>query len=110
MPAHPGRAASPRYAWYVVAVLTLANVSGNIDRMIVGFLVAPIKHDFALTDTQTSYLGGIAFTLFFTVLGIPIAHWADRSNRRNIMGAGVATWSFFTTLCAATPAPMMLRR
>lgn len=94
-------ASRPRYAWYVIAVLTLANVSGNVDRQIFSFLVGPLKRDFALTDTQVSYLGGIAFALFFTVLGLPIARWADRSNRRNIMGGGVALWSLFTTMCAA---------
>lgn len=95
------RAPSARYAWYVVAVLTLANVSANVDRQILSFLVGPLKRDFALTDTQVSYLGGIAFALFFTVLGMPIARWADRSNRRNIMAGGVTLWSIFTSLCAA---------
>jgi MFS family permease len=95
------RERSGRYAWYVIAVLTLANVSGNVDRQIFSFLVAPLKRDLALTDTQVSYLGGIAFALFFTVLGLPIARWADRSNRRNIMAGGVTLWSLFTTLCAA---------
>lgn len=99
MPTRDG-APSPRYAWYVIAVLTLANVSGNVDRQIFSFLVGPLKRDLALTDTQVSYLGGIAFALFFTVLGLPIARWADRSNRRNIMGSGVALWSVFTALCA----------
>jgi MFS family permease len=100
MPATPGRAPTSRYAWYVVFVLMLANMSAFIDRQIIGFLVGPMKRDFALSDTQASYLGGLAFTVFFVVLGIPIARWADRRNRRNIMAAGVATWSVFTMLCA----------
>ncbi len=95
------RAPGSPYAWYVIAVLTLANVSANVDRQILSFLVGPLKRDLALSDTQVSYLGGIAFALFFTILGLPIARWADRSNRRNIMGAGVALWSIFTSLCAA---------
>src|SRR5438128_1054734 len=95
----PERAPSSRYAWYVIAVLTLANVSGNVDRQIFSFLVGPLKRDLALSDTQVSYLGGIAFALFFTVLGLPVARWADRSNRRNIMAGGVTLWSLFTSLC-----------
>src|SRR6266567_832919 len=91
---------SSRYAWYVVAVLTLASVSGNIDLFILTLLVAPIKRDLGISDTQMSLLIGLAFSIFFTVLGLPIARWADRSNRRNIMAAGVALWSVFTAACA----------
>jgi len=47
-----------------------------------------------------SYLQGLAFALFYTFLGLPIAWLADRSNRRNIIAAGTALWSLFTTLSA----------
>src|SRR5690242_8764008 len=100
MPAQPGRTHNSRYAWYVVAVLTLANVSGFVDSQILTLLVQPIEHRFGITDTQMSYLGGLAFAAFFSTLGIPIARWADRSSRRNIMGGGVALWSVFTSACS----------
>ncbi|HEY4307152.1 MAG TPA: MFS transporter [Gemmatimonadaceae bacterium] len=93
-------AGGQRYAWYVVAVLTLANVSGFVDRQILSLLVRPIQRDFGITDTQMSYLLGLSFAVFYSVLGIPIARWADRSSRRAIMGGGVALWSVFTTLCS----------
>ena len=96
----PRRPTSPRYAWYVVAVLTLANISGNIDQQILSYLVRPLKRDFGISDVQVSYLIGLAFAVFFTVLGLPIARLADRSNRRNIMAGGVTLWSIFTALCA----------
>lgn len=88
------------YAWYVVAVLTLANISGFVDSQILTLLVQPIEKRFGITDTQMSYLGGLAFAAFYSTLGIPIARWADRSSRRNIMGGGVALWSIFTSACA----------
>jgi MFS family permease len=88
------------YAWYVVAVLTLANVSAYMDRQILSLLVVPIQRDLHITDTQMSYLGGLAFALFYTALGLPIARLADRWNRRNIMAVGIGLWSLFTTLCA----------
>ena len=94
------RPAGQRYAWYVVAVLTLANVSGFVDRQILSLLVRPIQRDFGITDTQMSYLLGLSFAVFYSVLGIPIARWADRSSRKVIIGGGVALWSVFTTLCA----------
>jgi MFS family permease len=91
-----------RYAWYVAAVLSLANISGNIDRQILGLLVKPIEADLGITDTQMSLLQGFAFALFYAVLGIPIARLADRRSRRNIMASGVGLWSIFTMLQAAT--------
>ena len=42
---------SLRYAWYVVIVLMLANVSSFIDRQILALLVVPIKRDLHLSDT-----------------------------------------------------------
>jgi MFS family permease len=87
------------YAWYVVAVLTLANVSAFIDRQILGLLVAPIRRDLGVSDTGIGVLYGIAFAAFYTLLGIPIARAADRGSRRLIIGAGVAVWSVMTVWC-----------
>jgi MFS family permease len=102
MPAPPEpRAPSTRYAWYVVAMLSLANVSGNVDRGVLGILVPSIERDFHISDTQASLLQGLAFGLFFAVLGLPIARWADRYNRRNIIAGGAALWSVFTAASAA---------
>src|SRR5262245_60079946 len=89
----------PTYAWYVVGVLMLANVSAFVDRQILGVLVAPIKRDFGISDEQMSYLAA-AFSLFFAVMGLPIARLAGRIGRRNVMAGGVALWSVFTVLCA----------
>src|SRR3954469_2329973 len=110
MPA-PGRAES-RYAWYVVAVLTLANVSGFLDRQVLSLLVPAIEHDLQISDTQMSYLIGLSFSLFYTVLGLPIAWLADRANRRNIMASGVALWSVMTMLSgiASTYPRLLLAR
>jgi len=88
-----------RYAWYVVAVLTLANVAGFVDRQILSLLVVPIERDLRITDVQMSYLIGLSFTVLYTLAGLPIARLADRANRRNIMAAGVGLWSLFTALC-----------
>lgn len=96
----PSRTPSTRYAWYVVAILTLANISANIDQFVLALLVGPIKRDLGISDVQMSYLGGPAFALFYVILGLPIARLADRANRRNLMAGGVALWSVFTTLGA----------
>jgi MFS family permease len=87
------------YAWYVVAVLTLANASAFIDRQVLGLLVTPIRRDLGITDTQMGVLYGLAFALFYTLLGIPLGRLADRGSRRLIIGVGIAAWSVMTVLC-----------
>jgi MFS family permease len=87
------------YAWYVVFVLMLANVSSFIDRQILALLVAPIKRDMHLTDTQISLLMGLSFALFYTLFGIFIGRFADKFNRRNIIVGGITVWSLMTALC-----------
>jgi len=80
---------SLRYAWYVVGLLTLANISSFLDRQILALLVVPIKRDLHLSDTKVSLLMGLSFALFYTVFGIIISRLADSSNRRNIIIAGI---------------------
>ena len=90
---------SLRYAWYVVILLTLANISSFIDRQILSLLVKPIKHDLHLSDTQMSLLLGLSFAIFYTLFGMLIGRMADRYSRRNIIIGGIAIWSLMTTLC-----------
>jgi MFS family permease len=88
-----------RYAWYVVFILMLANISSFIDRQILALLVAPIKRDMHLSDTQISLLMGLSFALFYTIFGIFIGRLADKYNRRNIIIGGITVWSLMTALC-----------
>ncbi|WP_195908598.1 MFS transporter [Novosphingobium sp. Gsoil 351] len=86
-----------------VALLTAAYVLSYVDRTIVGLLVGPIKADLVLTDTQFSLLGGLAFALFYSILGIPLAWVADRGDRRRLITVGIALWSVMTILCGLVP-------
>jgi MFS family permease len=90
---------SLKYAWYVVFILMLANISSFIDRQVLSLLVGPIKRDMHLSDTQMSLLMGLSFALFYTLFGIFIGHFADKYNRRNIVIAGVTVWSVMTAMC-----------
>ena len=83
-------------AWYAVAILTLANVSGFVDRQILSLLVVPIKRDLHVSDTQVSVLMGTAFVVFYSLLGLPIGRWVDRGRRPLIVAIGVALWSVLT--------------
>jgi MFS family permease len=91
---------SNRYAWYVITLLTLANISSFIDRQILSLLVKPIKRDLHLSDTEMSLLMGLSFALFYTFFGVLIGRMADKKNRRNIIMLGISVWSMMTTLCA----------
>jgi MFS family permease len=83
----------------VLAILLIAYIFNFIDRQIIGILAVPIKKELALTDTQLSLMGGIAFALFYSGLAIPIAWLADRRSRVNIIAWSVGLWSLFTAAC-----------
>lgn len=87
------------YAWYSLAILFLVYTCNFIDRAILGILNEPIRQELGLTDTHMGFLGGIAFAVFYTFLGIPIARIADRSNRRNLLAICLTLWSAMTALC-----------
>src|SRR3546814_2530816 len=70
-----------------------------IDRMILTLLVGPLKADFGLTDTQVSLLHGLAFTMLYVIVGVPMGWLTDRFSRRLIAGVSVASWSLMTALC-----------
>jgi MFS family permease len=96
------QAASLGYRSYVLVVLVIVYTFNFIDRQIVGILAVPIKAELHLTDSQLGLMGGLAFALFYTLLGIPIARMADRVSRTSIMTAALAVWSLMTALCGLT--------
>jgi MFS family permease len=93
------RLASPRYRAYVLAMLVVVYVFNFLDRQIVTILAEPIKVDLGLNDTQIGLMTGLAFAVFYTVLGIPIARLADRANRVSIISVALVVWSGMTALC-----------
>jgi MFS family permease len=102
----------PAYGWYVVGVLLIAYTLSFVDRMILSLLVAPIRAALDISDTEVSLLIGLAFALFYTLLGLPIAWIADRWNRRNLVLIGVALWCVMTAGCgfAGSYATLFLAR
>ena len=89
---------SSGYANYVLGVLVLLYIINYVDRQILSVLIEPIKRDLGVSDTAMGLLSGIAFALFYTSAGIPIARLADRGSRRNVISVGVVVWSFMTAL------------
>ena len=105
-PARP--AASPAYAWFVVAVLCVAGIVSYIDRQVINLLVEPIKADFGINDTQIGLLQGFSFVVFYAVLAIPLARLADSGNRTRIITIGVVCWSLATFSCGLAGSFAML--
>ncbi len=89
---------SSAYAWFVVAVLALANCVSFIDRLILSLLVQPIKAELGISDTTFSLLAGAAFAIFYCGMGLIIARWADRYSRKWIITSGVTLWCAMTAL------------
>lgn len=87
------------YAWYVVLLCMLAYIFSFIDRQILALMIEPIKADLNLSDTQFSLLHGLAFSLFYAFMGLPLAYLADRFSRPKIIAAGIIFWSIATALC-----------
>lgn len=87
------------YRFVVLGLLFVVYAFNFIDRQILGILVPAIKADLGFTDTELGWLGGPAFAIFYTALGVPIAWLADRSNRVWIMTIALTVWSAFTAVC-----------
>jgi predicted MFS family arabinose efflux permease len=89
---------SRQAAYYTLGVLTVVYSFNFIDRQLLAILQEAIKADLSLSDTQLGLLTGFAFAVFYVTAGIPIARWADRSNRRNIVALALFIWSFMTAI------------
>jgi MFS family permease len=89
-----------RYRQYVLVILLIILAFNYVDRVALGLVLQDIKTDLHLSDTQLGLLTGIAFALFYSVMGIPIARWADRGNRVTIISLTTLLWSAAVALCA----------
>ena len=99
-----GRQASllsrPVYWYYVLGLLTACYVANVMDRStILAASLQSIKREFGASDFQMGALTGLPFAIFYSILGIPIAAWADRTSRRRVLAIAVALWSGTTALC-----------
>ena len=98
-----------RYRAFALSILLGAYILSFLDRQVVSILAEPIKKDLGLADWQLGMLTGLAFALFYTTLGIPIARLAERFSRPWIIAASMALWSGFTVLSGrAQTFPQML--
>ena len=93
--ASPVSRGARRYAMVILAIVYMFNF---VDRQILAILLPQIRDEFATSDAYLGFLSGTAFALFYVTLGVPIAQYADRCNRRNLIAAAVAIWSAMTAV------------
>ncbi len=83
----------------VLAMLLVVYIFNFVDRQILSILAGPIQKDLGLSDGQMGMLGGLAFALLYSTLGVPLAWLADRTSRSWVITGSLVVWSGFTALC-----------
>ena len=97
--AAPISAPLPLVRWYVLAIMCLGYAINIADRYVVTTVMESMRLELHLTDSGIAFLTGIPLAVFYVTLGIPLSWLADRSNRRNILGAALIIWSGMTAFC-----------
>lgn len=77
----------------------VAYVFSQLDRYVIVLLIEPIRADLHISDTQFSLIHGLAFAIFYGLMGLPIARLADRHSRPLIIAIGIFLWSLATAAC-----------
>ena len=90
---------SSRHAWWALTLLTATYTFSFVDRQIVNLLVDPIRADFGLSDSQVSFLQGLAFALPYVLLSIPVGRIVDRANRIRVLIVGILIWTVSCMMC-----------
>ena len=84
----------------VLGFLTVLNILNFIDRQLLTSFSNFIVPELGLTNTQYGILSGLAFIVFYSVMGVIMGAIADRVNRPKFMAFGVALWSLLTAASA----------
>ncbi|HAE26240.1 MULTISPECIES: spinster family MFS transporter [Hyphomonas] len=98
-PGHETGYGSSGYRAYVLSALLVVYIFNFIDRSIFAILTEPMKTSLKLEDWHMGVLGGLAFAIFYTTLGIPIARLAERRSRIGIIVIALSLWSLMTVMC-----------
>ncbi len=95
---------SPAYQSFVLNGLFLIYVLNFIDRGLLSVVSEFVIAEFKLSDFQYGLLGGPAFAIFYSLVGIPVASASERRSRVAIISVCVGLWSLATALCGAAQA------
>jgi predicted MFS family arabinose efflux permease len=82
----------------VLAALTVISFFNYTDRVAVAVLIEPIKKSLQFSDMQAGLITGLAFALFYAVLGVPLGRLADSRNKVSLLVVCFLLWSGATAL------------
>ena len=100
-PLNADQVSTLKQRWYVLIIMMLVYTISIADRYVLSTLIGPISKELNLTDSGAASLG-IPLALFYVTMGIPLSWLCDRTNRRNLLAASVAVWSFMTAITGYT--------
>jgi MFS family permease len=78
----------------------LLNALNVADRQGLAAVAPALKSDLRLTDTEMGLIQGLAFAIFHSLLGLPLARLAERRSRTRIVAASMAMFACFSALAA----------
>ena len=96
--ANPTPYLRPGYRWYILGLLTVVYMFNFIDRQVLVILQEQIREDLGLMDWQLGMLSGLVFAVFYSVLGVPIAHASEIFGRKRVIALSLGFWSLMTAL------------
>jgi len=86
-----------RQSGFAFTVLFIVNILNYADRYVLSAVLPSIKQEFNMSDFQGGLLIS-SFLLVYAVATLPLAIWADRGIRKNIVALCVGIWSLSTAL------------
>lgn len=86
---------------WILGILTVVLALSYVDRYLLAILIQPVKAELGLSDGQIGVLTGLAFSLFYATIGLPLARYADRGHRRGVVGGSIVVWSLVTAMTGA---------
>lgn len=89
------------YRKLLILILLAGLIFTGLDREVLGLAMQQIKVDLALSDTELGFLTGIAFALFYSLLGFPLARLADHGDRVLLISVTTVLCGVAVALCGA---------
>ena len=84
------------YKWFVVLMLVIGYIFNVIDRGVFGIVLPSIREEIPVSNFLAGLVGGFAFSVTYSFLGVPIARLADRWSRVNVLALAIGFWSLAT--------------
>ena len=88
------------YRAWALFILMLLNALNVADRQGLAAVAPALKSDLRLTDTEMGLIQGLAFAIFHSLLGLPLARLAERRSRTRIVAASMAMFACFSALAS----------